>query len=161
MLRKRLLAGLLVVLLLGTSAIGFAYWDNLSSSQSGTITLGEGDTITVSESSAGSGTLIPSSITATGSEVTSIEFVYSVAVNQQAVDAGNTTLTVTESNVLIGGSSTYASLVNFSVTGVSTLSTSAISVTVTVTLTEPSDVTAYNAIINQDITFDLGFTASA
>lgn len=163
-LRRKLLSLLVVILLAFFATVGvtYAYWNMLVRTETPIVTISEGDEIIVNVTTEGSGKLIPVGQIPTAGEVTSIVFEYEVSINQPASDALATTLTVDVQNVLIGGVSTYASLANIVVTPdpLPTLSTTAVTVTVTITLTEPSDQVAYDAIKNQNITFDLVFTAS-
>ena len=168
--RKMLLTiPLLLLSFIALTVSTYAYWNMLTQTKDETITLGEGDTITVSETLAGSGILIPTGQTPTGSEVTAVEFKYDVSINTEAFVAGAKNLTVTISNVKIGGSATDASLVKFSInettgdlteTFTNVLSTTNYVVTIIVTLTEPGTQTVYDAIIDQNITFNVNFTAA-
>ena len=155
MKKRTLFIVALLVLLLGSTMGAYAYWDTLQQTEAQSVTIGKGDTIIVSETLAGTGTLVPASVTPTGSEVTSVVFTYNVSVNAEAVAAGNTTLVVSAINVT---NDTYG-LVQITPTGNFTMSTTPTTITVTVTLTEPTE-TQYSAIINQVIGFDLTFTVS-
>jgi len=160
-MKKRLLAVLLVAIVFVGSGFAFSYWDNLTVSQSETITLGEGTSLTVSaQATVPAGKyLVPSGTVMKADDLDSIALTYNVVLDQTLATALD--LSVTSSNVLIGGSSTYASLVNISITPQpTTVNDSNVLVTVTVTLSEPADQTAYDAIVNQAITFDLTFVAS-
>ncbi len=156
MKKRTLFIVALLVLLLGSTMGAYAYWDNLQKTETGSVTIGEGDTIVVSETLAGSGILIPVGETPSAGEVTSITFTYSVSVNAGAVASGKTTLAVSESNI----TNDTNGLVQFAYSGVGELSTTPTTVTVTITLTAPADVTEYNAIINKVIGFDLSFSVS-
>ncbi len=159
---KKIFAVLLVAILLGGSAFAYSYWDNLEKTQSETITIGEGKSVTVSaNASAQAGkVLVPAGVVLGTNDVESYVLTYDVALDNQA--ASDLVLGVTSSNVLIGGVSTYSSLVNINISLDQTAlnADSTVVVTVTVTLTEPADEAAYNAVINSDITFDLTFTAT-
>lgn len=158
---KRLFAALLVVLLLGGTAFAFSYWDNLSQQEQETINIGEGVTLTVSavaEVPAGK-YLVPAGVVLKANDVESVVLTYNVKLDLAAVTALD--LSVVESNVLIGGASTYSSLVNIDISLASaTVNDSDVLVTVTVTLDEPATQAEYDAIENGAITFDLTFTAS-
>lgn len=163
-LRKKLISAFVVMLFAFAAVVGttYAWWNALENTQEEQITLGEGDEIIVTEVTAGSGILIPESQTPTGSEVTEIIYTYEVSANDEAIEAGAVNLTVAAQNILIGGDGTYASLVNIDITpSTTTVSGTPITITVTVTLTEPVDQTEYNAIVNQNITFDIVFTLAA
>ena len=159
---KKILAAIIVALLLGGTAFAFSYWDNTSQSSSVSLTAGEATTLslTVSGDGSGAGTLVPSTVLVGTDDVTSITMEYTVSLNKTF--ASDLTFAVSESNVLIGGSSTYDSLVNIAITANSTINGDAPeTVTVVITLTEPADETAYNAVANATITFDLTFVAPA
>ena len=70
------------------------------------------------------------------------------------------TLTTVIDNIQIGGDTTYAGLVNPNITTTPTTINvnDTVIVTIEVTLTEPADQTVYDAVKNQDITFDVTFT---
>lgn len=143
----------------------WAYWDMLTQTKDETITLGEGDQITVSESTASSTLkLVPTSSTVTpdATETTSVTYTYDVTISQRAINKGVKKLTVTIDDVKIGGSATYASLVNFVITNETYTfeGTETIQVTVTVTLTEPANQTEYIAIANKSIAFKVVFTGT-
>jgi signal peptidase I len=161
-LKRKVVSAFIVMIFAFVSTVGvtYAWWNMLTQTESETITLGEGDELIVSETTTGSGILIPDTQTATGNEVTSITYVYEVSINNEALEAGATHLTVNIENVLIGGSSDYSSLVNFNITNETYTfeSTGAIAVSVKVTLTEPPSQTVYDAIKNKDIIFDIVFT---
>ncbi len=161
MFKKRLLAVLLVVILLSGTSMAFAWWDNLSQTENEVITIGEGVNLTVTavaEAPAGA-TLVPAGVVMKSGDVDEIVLTYNVKLDQEALQA--LTLGVQSSNVLIGGSSTNASLVNIDISlASSTVNATNVLVTVTVTLDEPATYEIYSAIANETITFDLTFTAS-
>jgi len=159
-LKRKLVLAFIVMLFAFVSTVGvtYAWWNMLTHTESEQVELGEGDTIIVSETLAGTGILIPVGQTPTGSEVTEVIFTYDVSINIEALEAGTTTLSVSAENVLIGGDSTHSALVNFSITGPTELTETPGTITVTVTLTEPTDQATYEAIKNQIVTFDLVFT---
>ena len=158
---KKLFAALLVAVLLGGTAFAFSWWDNLSQTQSETINVGEGVTLTVSAvAEAPTGKyLVPAGVVLKANDVEEIVLTYNVKLDQAAVDALN--LDVQASNILIGGESTYSDLVNVSISQASTtVNDLNVLITVTVTLGQPTTLEIYNLIKNQAITFDLTFTAS-
>ena len=158
---KKILAAIIVALVLGGTAFAFAYWDNTSDSSSVSLTAGQGTTLSlvVSGDESSDGTLVPSTVFVGVNDVTSITMEYTVSLDKTF--ASDLTFTVVESNVLIGGSSTYSDLVNIAITSNPTINGDASeTVTVVITLDEPADETAYNAVANATITFDLTFTAA-
>jgi len=158
-MKKLLMVALVVVLLSGT-AFAFSWWDNLSQTQSETVTIGEGVTLTVNavaEAPAGS-YLVPAGVVLKANDVESIVLTYNVKLDQTVLSDLN--LDITASNVLIGGDATNSSLVNINISQASsTVNDSDVLVTVTVTLSQPSSFEIYNVIKNQVITFDLTFEA--
>jgi hypothetical protein len=70
-------------------------------------------------------------------------------------------LDVVASNIQIGGSTVNAGLVSIVIElGAPVVNNTDVLVTVTVSLNAPATVEVYNVIKNQDITFDLTFTAT-
>lgn len=158
--RKLILMGVAIVFtMVAITGVTYAYWDSLQTNDNTTLTLGEGDTLTVTLNSADTGILIPTTITPTGDEVNELVYTYDVVINEEAMESGNVNLTVTYDNLLIGGVDTYNHLINIVIaTSSKNLSTTSSTVTITVTMNEPNDVNEYNAIINQDVTFNVTFT---
>lgn len=161
---KKLLS-IVAVSVLGLGLIGgaFAYWDSLQVTNSeSTITVGEGQSITetIDLSAVTGKTLVPATAVLGADDVASAEFTYTVTAAKQT--SADLTLTAVYSNVLIGGDGTYASLVHVSISyDAQTLNADDdVIVTITVTLDEPADSTAYAAVAGQDITFDMTFTAA-
>lgn len=159
-LKRKVIATFIAMLFMFIATVGvtYAWWNTLTYTEAEQVELGEGDTIIVSETLAGTGILIPAGQTPTGSEVVEVVFTYDVSINTEALEAGTTTLSVSTTNVLIGGDSTHSALINFSITGPTELTETPGTITVTVTLTEPVDQATYEAIKNQIVTFDLVFT---
>jgi hypothetical protein len=158
---KKVIIVLAIALAIGGSAMAYAWWDNLSATQNETIVIGEGVTLQVAAvATAPAGkVLVPEGTVLKADDVTSIVQTYNVKLDLQVVDP--LSLSVTASNVLIGGSATNAGLVGIAITqSASTVNDADVLVTVTVTLSEPADFATYTAIINQSITFDLAFEAS-
>ncbi len=158
---KKLFAALVIALLLSGSALAFAWWDNLEQTQNETLTIGQGVTLQVSAvATAPSGkVLVPAGVVLKSNDVESVVLTYNVKLDLEAVSALN--LDVVASNVQIGGSTEYASLVNININKASaTVNSTDVLVTVTITLTQPATQTAYNAVINKPITFTLTFTGS-
>lgn len=157
---KKLLVAVIALVLVSGSVTAFAYWDNLTETQSETITLGQGVSITVGVNAlppAGK-VLVPTTVPTRNNDVTQVVYVYDV--NLDTTLGTDLPFNVTASNVQIGGTTTHAGLVNIDIAkSATTINSGVVTVTVTVTLTEPTDEAAYNAIKAQDITFDLTFAA--
>jgi len=159
---KKLLVAIIAFALIGGSVSAFAYWDDLSQTESETITLGQGVTLSVSATaSAPEGkVLVPTGVVTKTNDVTSIVLTYDVELDTAVSTALN--LDVSASDVQIGGLGDHAGLANINVSqAASTVNNTAVVVTVTVTLTEPTTQAEYDAIKNQPITFNLNFNASA
>lgn len=158
---KKLLVAIIALALVGGSVSAFAYWDNLEQTSAETITLGQGVSLSVDVNAnppAGK-SLVPTGVIQKTNDVTQVVYKYDVYLDTTL--GTDLPLTVSASNIQIGGSSTYAGLANVDITKAqNTVNSSAVLVTVTVTLDEPADSTEYNAIKNQDITFTLTFTAN-
>ncbi|MBN2877989.1 MAG: hypothetical protein JXL85_10115 [Bacilli bacterium] len=160
-MKKKLIAVLLVAIMLSGSAFAYSWWDNLTQTEAQTVNIGEGVTLTVSAvAEAPSGKyLVPAGVVLKANDVEEIQLTYNVKLDQAALSALN--LDVQASNVLIGGESTNASLVNIDISQASsTVNDSNVLVTITVTLSQPDTLEIYNTIKNQTITFDLTFTAT-
>ena len=157
---KKLAIVLVALLALGGTVSAYAWWDTLQETQNETLTVGEGTDLVVNvTASAPSGkVLIPAGQVLGVNDVNEIVLQYNVNLTKEL--QSDLTLAVTASNVLIGGDATNAGLVNIAITPNQNINSSTVSVTVTVTLTEPTTAEIYNAIINDDITFDLTFNAS-
>lgn len=158
---KKLFAVLVAALVLGGTVLAFAYWDNLEQNQQEVIVIGNGVTLelaAVAEVPAGK-VLVPAGVVMKANDVDSVVLTYNVKLDQAALEALH--LDVVSSNVKIGGSTVNASLVIIGISlGSATVNNANVLVTVTVSLTQPASVEVYNLIKNQQITFDLTFTAS-
>ena len=158
---KKIAVALALVLFLSTtSGLAYAWWDNLETIENDiTVPVGEGVTISVNLDEQTEGNLVPEDVVMKTGDVTSVEIDFTVSLDRNDLIEA-LTLTVVESNVLINESADHISLVNFSFSNPGTIQNDSVQVTVTITLDEPETEAAYNAIANQNITFDLTFTAS-
>ena len=160
-LKKVALVVALTIFLGGTTAAGFAWWDSLEDSENNvTLPIGEGVTLSVNLDEQTDGSLIPEGAIEKTGDVTEVDVEFTVELNTTDL-ANELDLSVVVSNIQIGGEDTYASLVNTNVNAPSTIFNSPETVIITVTLDEPVDQTEYDAISNEDITFDVTFEASA
>lgn len=158
---KKIMAAIAVAIVLGGSAFAYAWWDNLDQTQAETLTIGQGVTLQVNASAiAPEGKyLVPEGAVLKANDVTEIVLTYNAKLDQAVLTP--LTLTVEVSNVLINADATYADLVNINITkAATTVNDADVLVTVTITLTEPATEIAYDAIINQPITFTLSFSAN-
>lgn len=175
MKQRKLVVGLLVMLAVAVSTFTFAFWaasitgNNNVASQTVVIGAGEAVTTTVSlnADSQTAGQLVPSGRADNSSSATPVEsvvIVYTVSLiedqDNNSYDGQNAVLAVSYSNVLIGGVSDNAALVQIALSYTATVAVDGTqTVSITVTLLEPTQA-QYAAIYGQDITFDLTFTAT-
>jgi hypothetical protein len=160
-MKKRILALLIAFVVFGGTMGAYAIWDNLTQTESEIVTVGEGTNLTVAANvTAPAGkVLVPAGVVLKAEDVESITLTYDVVLDQTALTGLD--LSVVASNVEINGSTTYASLVNIAISQSSaTVNDANVTVTVVITLTEPSTQAEYDAIVNQPISFDLTFTAT-
>lgn len=170
MKRKNILSIALVLLLIAITTLTFAYWDELFGEKENNFTIGEGKTITITETLNNSSgvTLIPSEALQGVNDVYEINFTYKVTVDQTlAANALNGYNFI----VKLMSLSDTTGLVNLNVNGTTwtkdnvnaTVSTSAIAeniITIVVTLSNPADLTEYLEIRNKEITFALEVSLS-
>ena len=150
----------LFLVLIGGSAGAFAWWDSLETTENDvTIGVGEGVTISVDLDTPTDGNLVPDGVIMKTEDITSSAITFNVTLDRADLEE-ELNLQAEVNNIEIGGSDTYAELVNASVDNPGTIQNDSVVVTVTVTLDEPADQTAYDEIKNSDITFDVTFTAS-
>ena len=158
---KKLAILLVALVTLGGSVSAFAWWDTTTQTQNEILTVGEGTTLTMDVVAAApvGKVLVPSGTLLKTNDVESIVLTYDVYLDNALLTALN--LGVTATNVQIGGSTANAGLVNVGISSAaSTVNDTAVLITVTVTLTEPTTEAIYLAIVNQDITFTLNFSAT-
>ncbi|MCF7930396.1 MAG: hypothetical protein K9L02_02675 [Acholeplasmataceae bacterium] len=168
MRQKKLVIGLLVMLALVVSSFTYAYWSSVDLNDTATgasVTIGEGRTATVTAAltASGSGTLVPTGEvgnSVSSSPVTSLVYTFTVDWDDNAYTGLGGTVAISAGNV---SNATAAGLLNFAfspVSGSAITEGTQLEVTVTVTLTAPANVTDYNAIINDAVTFDITFTVT-
>lgn len=156
---KKLVFALLVVALFGGSALAFAWWDQLETSQDDvTISVGRGVTISVNLDEQTTGNLVPSGVVLKTGDVTAVDVEFTVSLDSSdLIDA--LLLNVSVDNILIDGVDTHAGLVNVAISNPGTIQNTSVEVVITVTLSMPSDQATYDAIANKAITFDVTFEA--
>ncbi len=158
---KKFLAVIALALVLGGSALAFAWWDNLSANREEVITIGQGVTLQVAAvATAPEGkVLVPAGVVLKANDVTEVVLTYNVKLDLEVLTALD--LTVSASNIQIGGSSEHEALVTIDIAqAAATVNNADVLVTVTITLAQPDTEEVYLEIINQDITFTLTFSAS-
>ena len=155
---KKLLLAFAIVLMVGGSALAFAWWDRLEAENNVTIGVGQGVTVSVNLDEQTTGNLVPTGAIMKTGDVNEVDVEFTVSLSVDPEQLLN--LNVATSNVLIGGEPGNAGLVNTSVTNPGTIQNVPVTVIITVTLNEPANQTEYDDIINQNITFNVTFTAS-
>ena len=163
---KKVLFAVLAVVLFGGSALAFAWWDNLSDT-SGTITIGVGEGVTIQASTADvlnpAEKLVPEGVILKTGDVTSVVFEFEVELTQDTDLLAALDLDVTITGLLVGGVDTYNQYIDIDiVVAPETIFNAPVTVTITVTLDMDSETptAAVEAVQNQDITFNVTFTAS-
>ncbi len=179
----QLMIMLLLAITLGfTSTAVFAYWTNNPVQSNVTIRFTEEEAHLVINQTSNDfiGTLVPRNYAMFEGEVEQVVFTYEISVDRTLVKEVD--LLVEALNVQIGGSTEYSHLVHVNINGVddksiNDLYNSTLYVTVIITIDEPIDeeealsegldvslinvvdsVAAYEAVHNQEISFDLKFT---
>lgn len=156
---KKLAIAFVVLLAMGGTVSAFAWWDTLQETQSETLIIGEGNDLVVSVNVGATGDkLIPTGMALASGEVNSITLTYNV--NLSKTSAANLTFSVLASNVLINGLAANAGLVVIAIDAPVVLNNGVSGVTVVITLSEPTTEAIYNLVKNQNITFDLIFSAT-
>lgn len=162
-MRKKLFSAIVTFLFALGALTGatFAWWDTLTKTENPVITIGMGATlevVVVLDIPAGK-TLVPTGVLMGPNDIDEVVLTYNVKLDKELVSA--TPLTVTSSNVLIGGSATHAGLVNIGIVAAeANVNNTNVLVTVTVSLNMPADQATYDAIKNAVISFTLTFTAT-
>jgi len=152
----------LVLLFLIMSVTTYSYWDNLTQEESNnSIVLGSGVDIVVKTVEVAfplGKTLIPQGMIKGINDIDEIELQYEVKLSKKVLEA--LTLEISTNNIIIGGSSTYSSLVGIEILqSNNNINDDIIYVSVFVSLNSPQDSDAYQNIIGMTIMFDLKFAA--
>ncbi len=167
MKQRKLVIGLLIILAVAVSGFTFAFWSNISLTDTvatNTVTIGEGRqaSVTALLGSAGTGTLVPSgevsnSISAGATET--VTFTFNVEWDDNAFVLGSSTLDIVVNNV---SNATVEAYLNFDITAPGTLTEGSAAALVTIVITmDPPTETDYPNVINVPVTFDVVFTVSS
>jgi len=170
--KRNLVLILLVLFALAISGTTYAYWassvSDFEETVNNEINIGTGEAITISvdisDSEVFTDKLVPTTVTPGTGETNSITVTYTVTWNDDALLEGTADVAVSAlvSNIQVGGVANPYSLV--SVTPVLSPTTIGLGATVTftfdVTMSEPANVTEYDAVANQAITFDITFNVN-
>ena len=168
MKQRKLVIGLLVILAVAVSGFTFAFWSNISltdSVETNTVTIGEGRqaSVTASLNAAGTGTLVPSGESGnsvSANPVESVSFTFNVAWSDNAYPGGSADLAVSVVNISNATAEVYLDFSDVTAPATLTEGAAAVTVTIVVTLNAPANQTDYNNIINDAVTFDVTFTVS-
>lgn len=157
---KILVIAFVVVMLVSATSLSYAYWDSLAYSTDIDINLGENTvlTVTVDGNTAEGKTLVPEGVLMGANDVDSVSFNYTAALSKTPENPADFNIDIIEDSIKIGGDDTYGYLVNITIDAPELISDTA-SITITVTLSEPSDEVEYNAIAGKAITFDISIFA--
>ena len=166
---KKILIAVLVIIVLGTSSVVYAWWDKLAVNrlESEIITIGQGLELQVDNvviNPATDGYLIPASAILKTGDTYAIELDYTVRLDLAVSSALN--LAVNVSNIEVGGVANPFNLIDVAVNNPGTIQNSDVTVTLTVTIDDsalqPADYeAALLALENQTITFTVSFAATA
>ncbi len=158
---KRLMVVLILMLMVASSTIAFAWWDNLSQTDDQTLLIGQGVTlevdtvVTVPEGKV----LVPKGIVMKVGDVDLIELTYNVKLDYEVIE--NLDLSVTAKNILIGESDKNSDLVDIDIVlSQDQVNSEDVLVKVYISLNMPESEAQYKEIINQKITFTLNFEAN-
>ena len=183
MKKRGLVIGLLIMLAVITSGFTYAFWAAGiaadSETQTGVIKIGAGETVTstvnvaAAVNSQGADKLVPAGFIATG-KISSLTLTFGVDLDSAGLDASglSTTLTVSLTSATNGTTANdeaVLALIKAEFNGAGTGKNeytivsdgSAVSVVVTITIKEPSNVAEYNLIASKDLTLTFSFSAAA
>ena len=150
----------LLVIGLGTSI--YAYWNILTQNKDINLPIGEATELKVSLADyiPTGKTLVPTGeVLWTNTQTDIITITYDVNLDGYTSEQ-DLVLNVAAQNVLIGNDATYANLIDINFAYDININSAIEQVTVTITLIEPTNITEYDAIKNQNITFTLVFSVS-
>ena len=144
---KSLLSIALVLLLVAITSLTFAYWDQLTGSKDGTVNIGEGKRVTITETLPvdADETLVPNGVVKGTNDVYSITVKYNVAVTE-LVNGYHLDVTVATGNELLVATPTIGAFNN-----------EVAEVVIVFTLDMPANETEYNAVANQALSYTVTF----
>lgn len=152
----------LVLVLLLVTVFSYAYWDSLQETDTpNNIIIGEGVTLSIEKNVTASGTLVPEGAILKDGDVTEVVYEYTVALDKQAAEDLDLTVTCTEKK--INNNADLGDLFNVDIAPSANKVNADSSVTVTVTVTLKADEISeeqYNLINNKGLSFTLNFTAA-
>jgi len=160
---KKFAIVLVALLAFGGTVSAYAWWDQLDQSAADqTLTIGVRSNLglTVNASAEMGKTLVPDEALLGVNDVKSYTFTYTLVLDKQLAVNGN--LEAVVSNIEVGGvpnpSNAISVLVSYDTQAIN--ADSAVTVTLTVTMANPTDEAHYNLLANQNIIFDVDFTVN-
>ena len=158
---KRLMVVLILMLIVASSTIAFAWWDNLSQTDEQTLLIGQGVTLEVDAvvTAPEGKVLVPKGIVMKVGDVDLVELTYNVKLDYEVIE--DLDLSVIAKNILIGDSDKNSDLDNIDIVlNQEQVNSEDVFVKVYISLDMPESEAQYNEIINQKITFTLDFEAN-
>lgn len=138
----------------------FAYWYSVEQTSRGAILVGEDTTLTVTVGEQTDGYLVPAGYALHSDEVEEVVLSFGAELSRKETISRPLDFAVEIRNVTIGATTDYAYLVNFAIDAPATIQNEAITVTLTITLSEPETQAIAEAIYNQEISFQIILSAS-
>ena len=138
----------------------FAYWYSVEQTSRGAILVGEDTTLTVTVGEQTDGYLVPAGYALHTDEVEEVVLSFGAELSRKETISRPLDFAVEIRNVTIGATTDYAYLVNFAIDAPATIQNEAITVTLTITLSEPETQAIAEAIYNQEISFQIILSAS-
>jgi len=157
---RKLSAVVLLLFLFAGSATAFAWWDTLDRSASEEVTIGVGTRLSLDASTqSAEGNLIPLSANLKEGDVQEVVFTYTLSLDETIT--GTLPFSVDVNALEVGGVANPFNLVDVDVNTPTEIGNDAITVTITLTILDPSETDAedaYEAYAGKDITFTVDFS---
>ena len=159
---KKISIVVIALFLFGGSTFAFAWWDDLETSDEITIGVGEGVTLSASvdESIEDEEVLVPNNVVQKENDVNEAAFTYTVSLDNEEDITSDLELKVDISDIEVGGESDDDGFINVDGDETYDFDVDEKEIKITVTLDDVEDDNEPNdGIQNEDITFDVTFTA--
>ncbi len=160
---KKLSILAIALFLFGGSTFAFAWWDDLETDTDVEIGVGQGVTLSASvdDSLGEDEVLVPSNVVQKVNDVNEVEYTYTVELDNEEDINSDLDLDVDISSIEVGGEEDSDEFINVDVDQPDDFDVDGTEITITVSLddVEDDDEPVYY-IQNEDITFDVTFTAS-
>lgn len=159
-LNKKIIGVIALFLIMLSLTFGaYAIWNELTKTDDVIVPIGEETILTVDLATQTNKQLVPTGkVVWTATQTDLVVITYNIQLTGY-VGSGNLILSANTSNILIDGSATYAGLVVVNTPVVTTVNGTQSTVTIHVSLINPSSLIEYNAIAGKNITFTLTFIA--